>query len=252
MILKFSNQIASTTRDPHSAALRDLTAISANLASVRQKIDIGEMADLQSTLRDLNSIESELEEWISNISPSCHYDSVSTPTSFQISPRHTLRPYRSYSYKYSKFWVANMWNEYRITKFQISDMILTHLRPQATLTDDSPGYKDARAQCLRARSQMAQISEDICCSVPYILGLLNQEHRDSPHLEPAVRDSHGAFVLLWPLTVAALAQLYPSPTSDFVFDCLDLISNVMGIQQATAFRNLVISSSAQYTWVGNI
>jgi hypothetical protein len=26
----------------------------------------------------------------------------------------------------------------------------------------------------------------------------------------------------------------------------------MGIQQATAFRNLVISSSAQYTWVGNI
>ncbi|KAJ5980641.1 hypothetical protein N7481_007939 [Penicillium waksmanii] len=126
-----------------------------------------------------------------------------------------------------------MWNEYRTTKFQIYDMILTHLRPRATLTDGAPDCEGARAQCSRARSQMAQLSEEICCSVPYILGLLTQERRDSP--KPAVRNSCGAFVLLWPLMVAAIAQHYPSPTSEFVFNCFDFISRGMGIQQATAF-----------------
>lgn len=221
-----------------------------NLAKIRQKIDIEEIKDSQYILGNLNSIESELEEWGNNISPSCYYDSVSTPAPFQITPDDSLLPYRKYSHKYSKFWVANMWNEYRTTKFQVYDMILTHLRPLATLTDGAPDCEGARAQCSRTRSQMAQLSEDICCSVPYILGLLTQERRDSP--QPAVRNSCGAFVLLWPLTVAAIAQHYPSPTSNFVFNCFDFISRGMGIQQATAFRTWVISSSAQYTWADNI
>lgn len=218
----------------------------ANVANLRYKIDVGEIHDTQYILNELDTIESELEEWAGNISPSCSYEVVSTPRPFHFSPGFKLTPYKAYSQKYAKFWAANMWNEFRTTKYQVYRMILTHLRPQATVPDDSRVAGAARKQCSQIRRQMRQVSEEICCSAPYVLGLLTQERRDDP--KPTVKSSCGGFALLWPLTVAALADQPSSHISEFVFQCFDILSRDMGIQQASVFREWILSSSTQFIW----
>jgi len=243
-IIQFSNQLASTTRDTFSAALRDLTMIMTHLAYVRQKIDGGELIGSLIILGHLETIQRDLEEWAGNISPSCSYDTISTWQPFSVTSNFSLTPFKPYSHKYSQIWTANMWNEYRTTNFQIYDMVLTHLRPQAMRVDDPPSAAAARTHCLHARKEMAKISEDICCSVPYILGLLSVDTS-----QPTVKSSFGGFVLLWPLTVAALGHQFPSPTSEFTFKCFNFISRCMGIQQGIAFREYVLSSSGKYDWV---
>lgn len=216
----------------------------ARLARIRQKIDSGELSKTQNILDELYSIDSELEEWSSTISPSCYYDSVATTQPFQLTPNISLVPCRTYSHRYTKVWIAHMWNESRTTKFQVYDMILRYLRPLAAPTDEAPVFRDAKARRLQTRERMLQLSDDICSSVPYILSLINQDRREIQ--QPAVRNSCGAFLLLWPLTVAALIHPLSSPTSQFVFSCFDLISRHMGIRQATVFRDWVISVSGQY------
>lgn len=247
IIIKLSNQMASTTRDPLAAALRDLTIIMANLANFRQKIDTGEVFDPLIILNYLGTIQRDMREWAKNISPSCYYDTISTKQPFSVTSRFSFTSFQSYSHKYSRIWTANMWNEYRTTKLQIYDMILTHLRPQATRADDSAESAAARINCLHARKEMAKISEEICCSVPYILGLLSFDGSQS-----TVKNSFGGFVLLWPLTVAALGYQYPSPVPEFVFKCFDLISSCMGIRQGIAFRQYLLSASTKYDWVDRI
>lgn len=246
VIVKLSNQIASTTRDPLSAALRDLTSIIADLANIRHTIDKMEVNDSQNILNDLISIDHKLEEWVDGISPSCYYDSVSTPRPFQVTRNISLKSYKEYSHRYPSFWIANMWNEFRTTKFKIYDMMLTQLRPSLT---DEPSSEGARKQCLEISKRLAQISEDLCCSVPYILGLITQEWRE--YSQPVARNSSGAFVLLWPLTVAAFAHKSSYPVSEFVNRCFEVISRGMGIQQAAVFRDWAYSSLEKYAWIGS-
>ena len=143
-----------------------------------------------------------------------------------------------------------MWNGYRTTKLRIYDMILIHLRPQATRADDSAESAAARINCLRvlhARKKIAKISEEICCSAAYILGLLSFDGSQS-----TVKSSFGGFGLLWPLTVTALGYQYPFPVPEFVFSCFDLISSCMGIRQGIALRQHILSASAKYDWVDRI
>jgi hypothetical protein len=219
--------------------------VTEKFATLRHKLDSGGFKDTQRTLHDLRVVETDLENWAGTISPSCYYEAVSTPQPFQITSNYTLSPYAKYAHKYGKFWVANMWNEFRTIKFQVYDMMLTQLQPYVTgLEGEAENIENSKTQYCYIRRQMCQISEEICCSVPYILGLLGNERRDT---SLSVKSSAGGFVLLWPLTVAGVAN---STVVEFVSRCFETISHVMGLQQAMVFRDWVLSSSTttQYTW----
>ncbi|KAJ5587217.1 uncharacterized protein N7459_002982 [Penicillium hispanicum] len=243
-LLSFSFQYASFTRRPDTASTRELTFIIARLARLGHNIDTANMTDSEAILSELGSIDAALTAWSNSISPSCYYDPVLTTESFQMGYSFTLTPHRRYSHKYPGIWVASMWNQYRTTRLQVYGMILAHLQPQAAA--GRPACEPHRVQCAEIRSRMCRLANDICCSVPYILGLLGQDRRESP--STPIKSSMGGFMLLWPLTVAALADQHPSATSSFVLHCFDIIRWALGIHQAMVFRDCVLSSTTLYGW----
>ncbi|KAJ5713455.1 uncharacterized protein N7483_010636 [Penicillium malachiteum] len=172
----------------------------------------------------LDSINSELNNWAARVSPSSGYDEIPAMQPFQINDRIRLEPYKEYVHRYTGFWAADMWNQYRTSKLLLHDMMLAHLYPEAT--SPSPNAS-AQIKCIGIRTEMRVIADDICHSAPYILGLLNQEKRDASAIP--VRSSTGAFLLLCPLTAAALVDPNASKVAEFCFHYLDVISEVMGI-----------------------
>ena len=118
--------------------------------------------------------------------------------------------------------------------------MLAHLHLEANMP--GPNISAAQSRCAEIRREMRVLADDICSSAPYIFGFL-QERSNAP-----VRSAMGALMLLWPLTAAALADQHPSPVTGFCFQCFDVISEVMGIRQATVLRQWALSSSDKYMW----
>ncbi|KAJ5697789.1 hypothetical protein N7488_011473 [Penicillium malachiteum] len=123
-------------------------------------------------------------------------------------------------------------------------MMLAHLYPEAT--SPSPNLAFAQRRCIEIRAELHVIAGDVCHSAPYILGLL-QEKREAAAVP--VRSSTGAFLLLWPLTAAAVVDPTASKVADFRYQYLDFMAEVMGIHQSAVFRRWVPSLCTQYTWV---
>ncbi|KAJ6036794.1 hypothetical protein N7540_001073 [Penicillium herquei] len=243
-VLELSSQFATTARDPVNTSTWELTKIISTVAQIRHGIDIGQLRYCSKIMDRLESINSELNNWAARVSPSSGYDEVPAMDSFQINDRIRLDPYKEYVHRYTGFWAADMWNQYRTTKLLLQDMMLAHLYPEAT--SPGPNATSSQRKCIRIRTEMRIIADDICHSAPYILGLLNQEKREGSAVP--VRPSTGAFLLLWPLTVAALVNPNASKVNEFCFRYLDFISEVMGIRQAAVFRRWVPSLSTLYTW----
>ena len=247
-LLDLSTQIADLTRCPISAASRDLTFLIANLSKIRHRVDTDDYTKQEDILAELEEFDADLTHWAMHVSPSCNYDAVPTPHPLEISANFKIYPLKEYSHRYSGILLANMWNQYRTAKLQAQDMILTQLRPRAM--SSGPLAIEAQTYCSGIRTQMRILADEICCSAPYILGLLAHEKRDPS--TPGVKSSAGGFFLLWPLAMAALADQHPSSVCNFVFQCFDVIARAMGIHQALVFRETVISQFDQYAWADNL
>lgn len=246
-MLDLANQFASSARDPVSASTCELTFIISQLASLRHEIESGKLTHEELIITQLESLDSELDNWEKRVSPSCRYDEVVVRQPLHISDRLKLTMHGGYAHKYSAFWAADMWNQYRTTKFRVHDMLLSHLRPDSTKLGSKA--RQAQTRCTEIRNEMRQLADAICCSAPYIFGVLGQDKHETSAV--AVKSSIGAFTLLWPLTVAALADPNPSRVTDFCLQCFDIITDVLGIQQGAVARQWVLSLSTQYSWADN-
>ncbi|KAJ5106870.1 hypothetical protein N7456_003545 [Penicillium angulare] len=247
IVLDLANQFASSERDPVSASTRELTFIISKLASLRHEIQSGKLGHEELIITQLESLSAELDHWEKRVSPSSRYDEVLVKQPLHISDRLKVTMHGGYAHKYSAFWAADMWNQYRTTKFRVHDMLLSHLRPDSTKLGSKA--RQAQSRCIEIRNEMRQLADAICCSVPYIFGFLGQDKQETSAI--AVKSSTGAFTLLWPLTVAALADPNPSRVTYFCLQCFDIITDVLGIQQGAVARQWVLSLSTQYSWVDN-
>ncbi|KAJ5629498.1 hypothetical protein N7528_003155 [Penicillium herquei] len=243
-VLELSSQFATTARDPVNTSTWELTYIISTVAQIRHEIDMRQLNDCSDIMNRLESINSQLNNWAARVSPSSGYDDVPAMQPFQINERIRLDSYKDYVHRYTGFWAADMWNQYRATKLLLYEMMLAHLYPEAT--SPSPNLAFAQSRCLEIRAEARLIADDVCHSAPYILGLLKEKREASA---VPVRSSTGAFLLLWPLTAAALVDPTASKVADFCYQYLDFMAEAMGIHQAAVFRRWVPSLCTQYTWV---
>jgi hypothetical protein len=250
-LLELSSQVATRYCSPIAAAADRLTTIMARLAKLRHDIARAIIASHTQILAVADAIDLELSEWVKTLSPTCFFDVLVNPGTFDVNREYKLRPYKRRCYVYSGISLANVWNNYRFMHIMVSDIILTHLRPLATSEDTEPSKRERiRSQCSDIRDRMRQLADDICHSAPDILGLIR---KDGTHSQvPLVRSSVGGFLLLWPLSISATVDSHPTPLSDWVSECLHIIAHAMGIHQAIALRKVLPSIPDSVSWVDKL
>jgi hypothetical protein len=100
---------------------------------------------------------------------------------------------------------------------------LKHLTEQQTL-NDLEHYTNLTNT---AHDAVIQCSDDICLSVPYILGY-NPEQKSSPQIPRAFNDN----LLLWPLYNAGLTRQIPEIQRRWIIERFIFIAEVTGVKQA--------------------
>lgn len=220
----------------------------AKLAKVRCQTPDGLIHNSNSTiLNELLSIKTRLSIWLNQASLSCAYKSFDMLDEYTVGQDFKLRPYRSLCHRYPDLPSALMWNNYRITRILVCDMILSQLHPLATMNGDSSEIKEAQTKCSEMRKEMRDLADEICDSVPYILGVLDP-HTPRSKKPSDVKSSAGGFVLLFPLSFAVVVDDHPSPLSEWVFECLRIIAGVMGIHQAIVLQQYLPTLCGQHSW----
>lgn len=247
-ILRLSERLAATSGSSIETFSNHLTRLMAKLANIRCQTPDGPSHYSNSTiLNELFSIRTRLSIWLSQASLSCTYKSFAMFDEITVGQDSKLRPYRSLCHRYPDLSSALMWNNYRVTRILVCDMILSQLHPLATMNGDSSEIKEVQTKCSEMRKEMRNLAYEICDSVPYILGVLDP-HTSSSKKPSDVKSSAGGFVLLFPLSFAVVVDDHPSPLSEWILECLRIIAGVMGIHQAIVLQQYLPNLCGQYSW----
>ena len=247
-VVALSARLAATACTPIEMSSNRLTALMARLAEVRRQIARGDLSDSRIITQELTLIRTELSAWLKSVSPSCACESFVQSEAFELGLGSRLGPYGGVCHRYPDVSSAFMWNNYRVTQILVCDMILSQLRPVATKAEDSSETREAQMKCSRIRPQMRQFAEEICYSVPDVLGLLHPHASGAEPGPSLVRSSVGGFVLLFPLSFAVVVVDHPSSLSHWVFECFEVLARVMGIQRALVLRQFLPGLCGQYSW----
>ncbi|KAK1238153.1 hypothetical protein MKX08_002732 [Trichoderma sp. CBMAI-0020] len=148
---------------------------------------------------------------------------------------------------------STIWNNYRSARIIIQELIIDTIKDLEALTNIGSPQRNYLAN--QARQTVVQLVEDICASVPYILGM---EIEDSRHLKVSelgasivhgvdVRTALSSFqitgagglTIMWPLLIAANSEVACSDLRKWITACLDKIGHSMGINQALAMSKLI-------------
>ncbi|KAF5254101.1 hypothetical protein FANTH_983 [Fusarium anthophilum] len=176
-----------------------------------QSIDLAQLGTIavERIVYDAQALDLLLSTWAKRLPPAWSYATalnINNDSHSEYAPRSVHR--------YAHFYMARVWNFYRISK-----LILLSIQLRASFT--LPGSLDTS----KIRKRMAALVDDICATVPYLLGndlcKMNLQfvtnHRtqeisllNSRSTVQRVRNVQtGKFSLVWPLYVACSAWEVP-------------------------------------------
>jgi hypothetical protein len=166
-------------------------------------------------------LDIDLVSWAMSINPASRY----TTASALYNKKHDYE-YRSVygeSYHvYPNVEIAAMWNNYRLTRIIIHEIIgsiyVRLLKPG--------GPPEDRLMALRSIAISRQMTEDICSSVPY--------HFNSRNVTVGCM-----FRLIWPLYIASDCVGSAPTMKQWIVQTLEKIGHATGIQQALTMSQLV-------------
>ena len=130
---------------------------------------------------------------------------------------------------YDSVSVGNLWNCYRTTRLYLIRLVLRAVFRLATDEVHAPEITTDHGITVQLVSQRRVLADDICASVPYMLGEVDQQaHLQNARQSKAV----GGLFLLWPLGTLLFMDFLPSERSAWIKERLTYIRDGLGIQQA--------------------
>ncbi|RAL16853.1 Zn(II)2Cys6 transcription factor [Aspergillus homomorphus CBS 101889] len=221
---------------PQTEAYSDrLISITGRLANLRADIRDKVITDNQDILTTVYSIEGELMTWLAALPSRFLYTTIESPWPTQSN--WGLTSYNNRYHVYQDLWLSHAWNQYRCARIMISEYILTYTYRLNLCMTLSPDLISHHAQ---VRDQAKKLALDICASVPYHFSadLVTGEATTFN----TVALEHGfirGMILLWPLFLAGATEPKDHSLRRWVVDCLALIGNRMGIDQALALIDIL-------------
>ena len=153
---------------------------------------------------------------------------------------------------YSSISIATCWNHYRCVRILLNELILDQLgnlyqnNPEFTLLWTESSFEEN--QMLVSNTTLLQLSQDICASVPYILGF--DPDRD-PRLPQEIPKAIHGNLLIWPLYTAGVTDMVSDLMRNWVAERLQWISDVMGVHQAGPLASTLMARQDIDKWQGD-
>jgi hypothetical protein len=171
-------------------------------------------ADVRSLIFQAQALDSQLVAWAKDLPSEWNYASWTWEITQQDESRSLLEDdlfFRNLVHYYRNLSQATLWNHYRAarvaTNIIISRVLLLHSSSNAMTAD--PGVR-IQQQC--AQSKIKFLVDDICDSIPYFFGLVDDSRQQriessAPIIGNAIEKTTAstAFLLVWPLTIASAA-----------------------------------------------
>ncbi|QPC74704.1 hypothetical protein HYE68_005456 [Fusarium pseudograminearum] len=229
----FSKLTLSSYEDPEDR-LVSLAARVPQLQYSCHQLDTSKYISATETERlisDVTELDSELSIWASSLSPQWSY---ATAVNINNPGRTDYTP--QVIHRYINRYIARVWNLYRVSRLIIQSILLRTTTLLSDSTED-PSNVDQRN---RIQSVIMELVDDICSSVPYLLGqdLKNislASHSDGRQVHDRNTSSFDersnmgirirGFSLIWPLSVACSALPVPAAQRDWVQRHLQLLTN---------------------------
>ncbi|KAM0511383.1 hypothetical protein ACHAPE_009898 [Trichoderma viride] len=229
-----------------SVAINRLTDFCANLKN-------GYIVEPTEIIRKALKIDADLVSLMISVPPSWEYATVNVP---MLDGKPIVQGFWGDNYHiYHSISASTIWNNYRSARIIIQELIIDTIKDLELLTNDNIGSPQRSYLVNQARQTVLQMVEDICASVPYILGM---EMEDSGHLKVCglgASIAHevdtgvtlssfqitgaGGLTVMWPLLVAANSGVAGNELRKWITACLDKIGHSMGINQALAMSKLI-------------
>lgn len=228
---------------PEQAALTSLSELSIKYLDIRSSMSsFKDYSNSENIIPALLALDAEYTEWASRCPPQFIYTTVNLK-------ERSDEVFSDHYHIYPSIWVAKIWNGYRCVRILVNELLvdqLNHLfqRPKTSLPVQDGNTCAYENQILASNSMLLQLAHDICASVPYCLGYDNA-------LDPALREPPRAAsgnLLLWPLYSAAVTGMVSPMMRDWVAGRLMLIGEVIGIKQAIALAQSLMSTQDIGDW----
>ncbi|RFU36106.1 hypothetical protein B7463_g165, partial [Scytalidium lignicola] len=204
--------------------LSELLNIIVRLTNLNATIKSQKLSDTTIVISELLSIEGDLGEWAAKLPCDLRYKTVSLA-------ENDDNCYRGYYHIYPGFQLATVWNNYRCARIFINNEFLSHICRCKFPTSANPERQmSCCKQCEQSRVVLNEMAQDICYSVPFVLG--NYDTWD--HFGPTPRLSC-IFSLIEPLRTAGSVRDAPTTLRSWVIKKLEEIGSNFGLGQATAF-----------------
>jgi hypothetical protein len=187
------------------------SSLSVNSASLSISDRYDEMARLRRHLEEAQALDDVLVIWANDLPTENWYSARTVQGDGRVET--TNRIFDGTVHIYPTVGHAGMWNRYRALRLTVNDIMLKTLSVLAESADS-----DTESLEEDAKLRMQRLADDLCASVPYMLGLIETHHvaghdvtvvtKVPASLKVAVKATTASF-LCWPLTMATMVSGIP-------------------------------------------
>jgi hypothetical protein len=197
-------------------------------STVREEVWI---LDLLNIIKDALVLDLKYESWSETTYETWPYHRsrmYSTPADVSDSTSHPI-PQKTLPHVYYDILVAFVWNLYRSCLLHLHEVLLHCLDLLQSYPASLGLCIDPQATRDQSKSTISNLLSDIYDSVPFCIGDIDSAGK---LVKSARRIPLAGYLLIWPLYLASVSEEPGSMRDRWIFEKLDYISRVMGIQKA--------------------
>lgn len=221
-----------------------LTCIMAEVCDLRIRHE-NNLKTIQTDLLSRSlALDTKIEALENTFPPESMYETVTAlpGQSFQVRGSRRIFPFDQCYHIYGNWLLPNMWNNYRYSRILVHEIILTQLKLMTTHPDANPPSQDFKNMCYRSCTLARKLARDVCASVPYTLGLIDE-------YKGQTKSAAGKMTILFPLYIAAYVDGPGSTMCDWAQDCLSKLGRGLGIDQALILSGLLWQEDSMTAFV---
>ncbi|KAH6874444.1 hypothetical protein B0T10DRAFT_586429 [Thelonectria olida] len=176
--------------------------------------------DTETLFSSAMALDRELSDWASNIPTTWSYSAA-----INVSDPATSKFTSGQVHRYPNFYIARVWNFYRVSRLVIQSVLVRAISrlPMLTETHTKKEYRKSKIE-----GSSMELVNDICASVPFLLGHdlskmklpatsgRTKQETSWPGVEENGATRTGRFSLIWPLYVACSASSVPEAQREWM------------------------------------
>lgn len=242
---------ARNLEEPSFGYADEFSTLIIQLSSLCANIKKGIIRDADATLGLALALDTEMEAWASRVPSDCRYETFNLPAEGYKQMGSVFGTYGNKYHTYNNLISCALWNNWRIARIVLHEIILDNCELQIEEDDDArPSKKPIgnSTMATKSRELVTSMIEDVCASVPYHFGISQKPSRIDSFNMSGIGIAAG-HILLWPLFEAADCRVTSPHLRSWAAMCLEKVGHGMGMSQALAMAELLRVGTGARTWI---